>query len=333
MPSSAETFPASAAAELAVVERGGFVESRHAGSAIVLDSDGSVVASHGDPSALILPRSSLKPLQAIASVTAGAALDGERLAIATASHNGTDRHAAVVRGMLADIGLSEDALLCPPSWPGDADTRHELVRDRAEKAAVRHNCSGKHAAMLTACRVNGWDVATYLDPAHPLQVHIREVIERLTGVKTAGSVIDGCGAPVHVMSLEALARGVHRIGASSESSPFALHRVAGALVRAVRENPWVIEGPGGDDTLSIERFGVFSKKGAEGVQIVIAPDGTTVALKMLDGSNRAGSLVALALLARAGSLSVAEVGQALAERPGLRVLGGGSPVGIIRSTV
>ncbi|WP_156760157.1 asparaginase [Microbacterium karelineae] len=329
----AATFPASQAVELAVVERGGFVESRHIGSAIAIAPDGEIVQSHGDPSALILPRSSLKPLQAIACVTAGANLQGERLAIATASHDGTDRHAALVRDMLAEVGLGEDDLLCPPSWPGSSATRHELVRDGFDQARIRHNCSGKHAAMLTACRVNGWDTTTYLDPSHPLQLHIREVVERLTGTRIAATVTDGCGAPVHAMSLESLARGLHRAGASSEQSPFALHRSAAALLRAVRENPWVVEGPGGDDTVTVERFGVFSKKGAEGVQVIVAPDGTTVAVKMLDGSNRAGSLVALAILARAGAVSVQDVAEAAAERPGLRVLGGGEPVGHIRAVV
>jgi len=330
---SAETFPASSAAELAVVERGGFVESRHVGSAIVLGPDGETVAAHGDPTALILPRSSLKPLQAIASVTAGAALTDERLAIATASHDGTDRHAAIVRDMLTEIGLSEDELQCPPSWPTSSSARREMVRDRAEKSRIRHNCSGKHAAMLTACRVNGWDTSTYLDQAHPLQAHIREVVERLTGTKVAGTVIDGCGAPVHAMSLESLARGLSRVGTASERSPFALHRTGAALLRAAREHPWVVEGPGGDDTLTMERFGIFSKKGAEGVQVLVAPNGTTVAIKMLDGSNRAASLVALALLARTGSIDVQEVARAAAERPSLRIMGGGRSVGVIRSVV
>lgn len=328
-----ETFPASAAAELAVVERGGFVESRHIGSAIVLSPDGETLISHGDPHALILPRSSLKPLQAIASVTAGATLTGERLAISTASHDGTARHAELVRAMLADVGLTEDALRCPPAWPSNVEARRALMIDHAEKSPLHHNCSGKHAAMLTACRANGWDLETYLHPEHPLQVHTREVVERLTGMKIAASVTDGCGAPVHAMSLLSLARGLNRAGTSAESSPFALYRVAAQLLRAARENAWAIEGPGGDDTLTIERFGVFSKKGAEGVQTIVAQDGTTVAVKMLDGSNRAASLVALALLARTGAVSVKEVAAAAAERPNLRITGGGRTVGVIRATV
>lgn len=327
-----ETFTVQESAELAIVERNGFVESRHAGSAIVLAPTGDVIASLGNPDALILPRSSLKPLQAVACLTAGAQLEGERMALATASHAGTDRHVAVVREMLAAAGLTEDHLACPPSWPSDDAARIHMARDNAEKARVRHNCSGKHAAMLSACVATGWHPDGYLDPAHPLQLHIREVVERLTGEKVAATVTDGCGAPVHAMPLSSLARGIHRVGTSSERSPFALHRVAGALVRTVRENPWAIDGPGRSDTFAIERFGVFSKLGAEGVQVMVAPNGTTVALKMLDGSLRAASLVALALLAKAGALTTGDVLDA-ATHPMYTIQGGGREVGRIRAAV
>lgn len=327
-----DTFAVSDAVELAVVERSGFVESRHSGSAVVLGPDGQVIASYGDPGALVLPRSSLKPLQAVACVTAGAILEGEQLALATASHSGTDRHAALVREVLDRAGLGENDLACPPAWPGDQATRDELVREHSEPARVRMNCSGKHAAMLLACTASGWATEGYLDPAHPLQVHIREVIERLTGEKVAATAIDGCGAPVYAMTLLGLARGIHRIGTSSARSPFALHRVAGTLVSAVRESPWIIDGPGRADTIVIGRLGVFAKGGAEGVMVMVAPDGTTVALKMLDGGARAASMVAVSLLGQAGALTPDQVADAAAHLP-LAITGGGHDVGLIRPTV
>ncbi|GAA4778993.1 asparaginase [Microbacterium gilvum] len=328
---SAETFSVQDAVELAVVDRGGFAESRHAGAAVVLDSAGETVASLGRAEALVLPRSALKPFQAIGSVTAGAELKGERLALATASHTGTDRHAAVVRDMLGAVGLSEDALGCPAQWPSDSATRDALVRERFEPARVRMNCSGKHAAMLMASAANGWDLDSYLDPAHPLQTHIRDVVERFAGERVGATVVDGCGAPVHALTLTGLARAVHRVGGSSERSPFAMHRVAGALVRAVRDNPWAVDGPGRPDTVAIETFGVFSKYGAEGVQIMVAPDGTTVVLKTLDGSTRVGVLVALTLLARAGALSEQAVAEFADGHPLFSVSGGGREVGRIRA--
>ncbi|WP_136050657.1 asparaginase [Microbacterium sp. K36] len=324
-----ETLTVQDSVELAVVERSGFIESRHAGAAVVLSPDGDVVARHGNTEALVLPRSSLKPLQAVACLTAGAVLEGEQLALSTASHSGTDRHAEVVREILTAGGLNEDDLACPPAWPSDSATRDEMVREHGQEARVRMNCSGKHAAMLRACIATGWPTDGYLDPAHPLQAHIRDVIERLTGEKMAHTAIDGCGAPVYALTLTGLARAIHRIGTASERSPFALHRVAGSLVKAVRENPWTIDGPGRPDTIAIERLGVFAKGGAEGVMVMVAPDGTTVALKMLDGGARASTIVAATLLARAGGLSDADVA-ALSDALPLTVHGGGASVGAIR---
>lgn len=327
-----ETLTVADAVELAVVERSGFVESRHAGAAVVLSPEGEVRSRFGNPDALILPRSSLKPLQAVASVTAGAQLEGEQLAVSTASHTGTERHVAVVRDMLTEGGLTEDDLACPPDWPGDTHARADLIREHGEPTRIRMNCSGKHAAMLRACVATGWPTEGYLDPSHPLQVHTREVIERLTGEKVAHTAVDGCGAPVHAMTLLGLARGIHRIGTASERSPFALHRVAGTLVRTVRQLPWTIAGPGAPDTLAIEQLGVFAKGGAEGVMVMVAPDGTTAALKMLDGVGRAATIVAATLLARAGAVAVPDVAALNAVLP-LVVRGGGNPVGSIRPTV
>lgn len=324
-----QTFAATDAVELAVVERSGFVESRHAGIAIVLAADGTIAEKLGDPSALILPRSSLKPLQALACLSAGAPLEGERLALATASHSGTDRHVAVVRDILALAELGEDALGCPAAWPGDTSTRDELVRELGQPSRIRMNCSGKHAAMLVTSVLNGWDPESYLAPDHAVQILVRETVERLIGEKVAATAVDGCGAPVYAMTLFGLARAIHRIGNSSTTSPFALHRSAGALVEAVRADPWTIDGPGRADTVVIERLSVFAKGGAEGVMVMVAPNGTTVALKMLDGSGRAATAVAVRLLERHGALASADVADTMSRLP-LAVTGGGQDVGAIR---
>ncbi|WP_040163795.1 asparaginase [Microbacterium gorillae] len=327
-----ETFAVTDAAELAVLDRNGFVESRHAGSAVVLSPEGEPIASLGDPDALILPRSSMKPMQALGSLTAGASLAGVQLALSTASHAGTDRHVEVVREMLAAGGLTPDDLECPPAWPSDADTRDEMVRRHEDRSRLRMNCSGKHAAMLLACKASGWETAGYTDPAHPLQVHIRETVERFTGEKVQATAIDGCGAPVYAMTLRGLAHAIHRIGTASARSPFQLYRLAGELVQAVRDNPWTIDGPGRSDTIAIERLGVFAKGGAEGIMVMVAPNGTTVALKTLDGSLRVGTIVAAKLLANAGAITEAQFDD-VSGALDLDVLGGGRPVGRIRPTV
>ena len=94
----------------------------------------------------------------------------------------------------------------------------------------------------------------------------------------------------------------------------------------------MIQGPGQPDSIATERLGVFAKHGAEGVMAMIAPNGTTAVLKMLDGSTRAGAVTALTLLVRAGALQAADVARTLADLP-LTVTGGGRDVGVIRPTV
>src|SRR6185437_13938571 len=63
-----------------------------------------------------------------------------------------------------------------------------------------HNCSGKHAGFLAACRANGWPFAGYRLPDHPLQARIRAL---LGGGEPA---VDGCGIPTYAQALTAQAR-------------------------------------------------------------------------------------------------------------------------------
>jgi L-asparaginase II len=185
--------------------------------------------------------------------------------------------------------------------------------------------------MLAACAQNDWSLAGYLDPEHPLQKRILDVVERFTGERPAASGIDGCGAPVHALSLTALARGIARVATSKSSSPFAIYREAGYLAEAVRSNGWVIAGPGMPDTVVIDRLGLFIKTGAEGIMVASADDGTTVALKILDGNLRAATIVALSLLADAGAIARADV-DALVPSLNLAVQGAGHQVGEIRAS-
>ncbi|MET3567448.1 L-asparaginase II [Leifsonia sp. 563] len=326
---SPAVFSTAESVELAVVERSGFVESRHAGSAVVLGPEGDIVRTLGAPDKPVFPRSSMKPFQAVAVMGAGVPLEGASAVLATASHAGTPAHLSVVRKLLAQAQLTEDALRCPADWPLDTAARDELVRAGEHKHPLYMNCSGKHAAMLLACRVNGWPTESYLDPQHPIQQHIRDTVERFTGEKVVATGVDGCGAPVHAMSLLSLARGIQRIATASEGSPFALFRNAALLKNAVLADGWAIDGPGRANTVVIDELGVFAKGGAEGVMVMAAPDGTTVTLKVLDGSLRAASIVALRLLADAGALSHDHVDR-VAPKLDLAVLGRGEPVGAIR---
>ena len=75
---------------VAEVVRSGFTESRHRGAVAGLAADGTQVISAGDTAVPFFPRSANKPLQAAAMLRAGLELDGELLALASASHSGED---------------------------------------------------------------------------------------------------------------------------------------------------------------------------------------------------------------------------------------------------
>ena len=120
----------------------------------------------------MFPRSSNKPVQTLAMVRAGLRMPPAHLALASASHSGEDFHLAAVREMLASVGLTEGALQNTPDYPVNDEAREAVLRRPAASCPITQNCSGKHAAMLATCVVNGWDTATYRDPAHPLQLAI-----------------------------------------------------------------------------------------------------------------------------------------------------------------
>jgi L-asparaginase II len=314
---------ASGTVELARVVRSGMVESRHLGAAALVDANGSTLRSLGDTSALIYPRSTLKPLQAVAVLRAGAPLVGAQLVLATASHAGGDEHVEVVESILLRAGLTTDDLQCPVDWPLGRRNRDALVLAGGGPSRIRMNCSGKHAAFLLACVTNGWSTSDYLAPDHPLQVLIRSTVDEFTGEPTRHSGTDGCGAPVHATTLAGLARAIGRVsGATSGESA-----VLGA---AIREFPWAIDGAGRANTLVIEKLGLLAKLGAEGVLVLGSSSGMAVAVKMLDGSLRAATLVALELLVQAGEVDAGAAATVLEESLE-RVLGGGRVVGAIET--
>ncbi|MEQ4721428.1 asparaginase [Nonomuraea sp. B19D2] len=306
-------------AVLAEVIRSGFVESVHYGSAVGLDPSGRAEVTLGKVDAPVLPRSSAKPFQALACLTAGAALAGPRLAIAAGSHTGEDFHVRLVQEILEDYGLDFGALACPPSWPEDSPTMYGLIRQGAEPSRERMNCSGKHAAMLVAAVANGWDVPSYLSAGHPLQLQVRSVTEELAGEKAAHVAVDGCGAPLFGLSLTGLARAVQGLVLAAPGT--APRQVADAM----RAHPEYVGGTGHQNTELMRALpGALAKGGAEGVLVVAMESGHSVAVKVIDGSPRATTAIALAVLRRMGC----DVAPAAAfER--VDVLGGGVPVGRI----
>ena len=273
---------------LAEVVRAGVVESVHNGHLALINSDGSLRASVGDIQAPMYPRSSIKSFQAAAMVRNGLKLSPRQLAIVCASHSGAPEHFEVVESILSGAGLSVDDLLNTPDVP----------LGRAEKAAwggnapsrLAQGCSGKHAGMLATCVANGWDTKTYLDPEHPLQIAIRQEIQTLIGGAVLSTTIDGCGAPLFVITTHNFAIGTHTMRVSQDP-------VYQEVVAACLAHPDMVAGKGRLTTTLMNQIpGLFVKDGAEAVELLSLADGRACIFKVSDGSDRAFPAIVKAVL-------------------------------------
>ncbi len=311
---------------LAEVIRSGFAESRHRGSIVALNRDGSVRLAAGSTAEPIFPRSSNKPMQAAAMLRCGLDLDGKLLALAAASHSGEDFHVAGVREILARAGLSTDALQCPPDLPLDVAAQRALLRAGGEPDRVHMNCSGKHAAMLATCVAAGWPTDSYLSPEHPLQQEILRTVAELAGEPVTAVGVDGCGAPVLAISVAGVARAFRAIVLAPSGS--AERKVADAM-RAYPD--WTSGTTRPERALMAAVPGLLLKAGAEGVEGFALADGQAAAFKIDDGAQRARPVITVELLRQlgAGQLPGAD-SAALDQVAVVPVTGGGRTVGQIR---
>jgi L-asparaginase II len=200
--------------------RSGIVENRHAVHAAITNSKGDILYSIGDATRLTLVRSAAKPAQALAIVETGAVdkfnLDEADLAFMCASNSSEERHIARARSMLDKIGASESDLQCGGHVPlSDAVNRDWIKRDFVP-GAVCSNCSGKHVGMIAGAKVlagTADGVEGYHLPTHPIQTHVRRVVDEVCGLGVDSEDgdesywgLDGCNLPAPAFELHYLAR-------------------------------------------------------------------------------------------------------------------------------
>lgn len=292
------------------VSRGTMVESRHRVHAMVFDVSGPV-RTWGDPDLMFYPRSAIKFMQSLPLIESGAAdaqaLSDADLALASASHSGTRTHVDAVAAWLQRLGLDETHLGCGPHLPYDTASAHDLIRAGKEPTRLNNNCSGKHTGFLTTALHLGETTAGYLDPDHPVQRRLYDILVTLGGQDLAdtGRGVDGCGIPVYGMTLSALA-----CAAQKMADPSGLGETRGKAAKrvldAVMAEPFMVGGPDRFDTdvMRVLSGKAATKGGAEGVHIAILPGkGLGIALKAEDGEKRAADVAMGHLLIEAGVIS------------------------------
>ena len=318
---------------VAEVVRSGFVEGHHYGSVVALAADGSVAWEVGDVRRPVLPRSCLKPLQALGMLREGLDLPPELLALACASHAGEPFHLDGARRILAGAGLDEGALRTPPDLPLEQSTREAFLRAGGERSPLVMNCSGKHAAMLATCVLRGWPLDDYRQPGHPLQRALAVTVAELTG-ETSQVAVDGCGAPALSASPLGLAR-AFRLLARGERASGGPDPDAARVAAAIREHPAYVSGTGRDELRLLEAVpGLIAKLGAEACYVAALPDGRSWAVKIDDGGDRARPVVMAAALLGDGVGGEPGVDRAALEALArVELTGGGLPVGEVRAVL
>jgi len=284
-----------------VVTRGNAVESYHRVHAAVVDTDDRMIGGAGDFDLMTYWRSCAKPFQVMPLLESGGfdayGWGDEELALACASHGGEPEHVAIVEAMLATLGLEEGDLACGP---------HEPLSPRGAKIArecgvrikrTHNNCSGKHTAMLAFALHKNWSIEGYERASHEVQQTMLNQVALWTGMRASDIevAIDGCGAAVFGMPLEAMARAYARLASAAMRG----EEIPARVTRAMANHPFLVGGTERLDSIIIEETNgrVLTKVGAEGVHSALLLDqGIGLALKVEDGSPRAQQPALIRLL-------------------------------------
>ncbi len=287
------------------VDRSGRLESVHAGYGVITDAAGQIIRSYGDPQYPTYVRSSAKPIQAMAVLRSGAYHDfgftPEELAVICSSHSGEEIHTDRVAQVFNKAGLGPDLLACGIHPPIDKKSAQQLVSDGVEPWEIHNNCSGKHAGMLSTCAQLGYEPQNYLDPDHPVQNYIYEVVKEYTSEAAIHRGVDGCSAPVFYLPLAKIALAFARISLRKTQE-------CQQVFDAMTTYPYLVGGNGRLDTVLMQSYPdrIMSKGGAEAVSAAgfRMPDGQVygLAVKVLDGNYRAIGQMVLKMLEDVGFL-------------------------------
>ena len=247
------------------IQRNQIVE-RQINAAIAIQVDDEVLTTE-DP--LIFGRSLTKPFQmkAIQAVLKQA-LDWKQKAVALASHNGDEEHVHIIKGILPVADQSYLELRAAPALGGR----------NAETSVWTNPCSGKHSAILLACRKNGWPLEGYTHVEHPYNQSYLDGLESRLGapIRDRSVAPDGCLLPTYAMTVSELAQLYKSIAIEKDDD---------WIWEAAQRYPELIGGQGRLDTRLIQSHSdIFAKEGADGL----------LGLGIQRGSKRIGLVIKVA---------------------------------------
>ena len=276
--------------------RGRVVESTHYGSIAIVDSNGTLLHSYGDPNEVAFLRSSAKPFQVLPFVERGGVehfnFSQKELSISCASHETAQIHLDTVAEMQSRIGIQETDLQCGGHLPGDITLLKMVIQQDIIPTANFNNCSGKHTAMLAHAKMRGLPIENYLDRNHPVQQDILSTFAEMCKFDREKVELgtDGCSAPNFAVPLYNAALGMARMcdpRELSEARVVACKKITAAMIAY----PEMVSNFGEFDCELMQACEgkVITKRGAEGFQLIgvmpglISEYGVGIAFKVTDG--------------------------------------------------
>jgi L-asparaginase II len=273
----------------ATLYRGNAIENTHVAHVAVVDANGRLLYSFGDPHRVTLPRSAAKPAQALAVIETGAleqfGFDEADLALMCGSHSSEPRHIKRARAMLAKSGASESDLRCGGHPPISDAVYKDWIRRDFTPTPVCSNCSGKHAGMLAGARAMNAALDGYHLPEHPLQARVKHATAQAVDLPFGDVLwaIDGCNLPTPAFPLDRLARLYMKIAGAPDGSPL------GRIYRAMTSHPELVAGEGRFCTRLMRAYGgaLVGKTGADAsyaIGVKRPEGGLGIAVKVEDGN-------------------------------------------------
>lgn len=249
-------------------------------------------------------RSCAKPLQASLLIDYGIEFTPKELALCSGSHSGENCHIEIASGILNKLELDEKFLKCGVHAPLSETMRNQMLLKGEQASAIHNNCSGKHLGFLAICKKMNWDLNTYYEPEHPLQIEVKRKIYELCEIEISETnwgnklnsikypiTTDGCGVPIVSLPLKNLVTGFRNLSAQYPQ-----------IIEAIKENPYIYGGEGRLDTEIMQNSEhIIAKVGAGGLCVVYNTDKDDgFAIKIHDASMPARRIAVLEIINRLG---------------------------------
>ncbi|MCR5834837.1 MAG: asparaginase [Selenomonadaceae bacterium] len=295
--------------------RAGHIENIHRGDVVAVNTAGKIIASVGNAYLPMFWRSAAKPFQALAFVKNGGlnryGITDEELALLVSSHSGEENHVALVRGILAKLGLDESVLDCGIVRPMSGKAFKKIIADGEKVLPVHNACSGKHSQIIALAMMLGVPYQGYTNPEHEAQKVIFKHVAMASRMPEDKLEIgiDGCGVPVFYLPIYNMSLAYARLSTPKLGEWGEYEEAATKIRNAMSKYPQIVAGTGRIDMAVPEVTGgrIIAKIGSDAVFCMAVKDNDLgITFKIEDGSFAAITPMTIAVLKHLDLLTKSE---------------------------